>query len=75
MDVPRHPTAEIAVGVFGGSGLYQLLDGATEVAVETPYGPPSAALTVGEVEAAGSALVRFVGPVVLALIMIVGLLG
>ncbi len=50
MDVPRHPSAEIAVGVFGGSGLYQLLDGATEVVVDTPYGPPSAPVMVGEVD-------------------------
>ena len=40
-------TAEI--GVIGGSGLYALLDGATEVVVDTPYGPPSDPLVVGEV--------------------------
>ncbi len=40
-------TAE--VGVIGGSGLYALLDGATEVEVDTPYGPPSDRLVVGEV--------------------------
>ena len=37
------------IGVIGGSGLYALLEGATEVAVETPYGPPSDPLVVGEV--------------------------
>lgn len=41
------PSAEI--GVIGGSGLYALLDDVTEVHVETPYGPPSDALFVGEV--------------------------
>lgn len=41
------PVAE--VGVIGGSGLYALLDGAREVEVETPYGPPSDPLVVGEV--------------------------
>jgi 5'-methylthioadenosine phosphorylase len=41
------PNAEI--GVIGGSGLYALLDDATEVWVDTPYGPPSEAVTVGEV--------------------------
>jgi 5'-methylthioadenosine phosphorylase len=40
-------TAEI--GVIGGSGLYALLDGATEHEVSTPYGPPSDPLTVAEV--------------------------
>jgi 5'-methylthioadenosine phosphorylase len=37
------------VGVFGGSGLYRLLDDITEVAVETPYGPPSSPLHIGSV--------------------------
>ncbi|MFI6151380.1 S-methyl-5'-thioadenosine phosphorylase [Kitasatospora sp. NPDC051170] len=37
------------VGVIGGSGLYALLDEVREVRVETPYGPPSDALFVGEV--------------------------
>jgi 5'-methylthioadenosine phosphorylase len=37
------------VGIFGGSGLYRLLDGVEEVEVETPYGAPSAPVTLGEV--------------------------
>ena len=37
------------IGVIGGSGLYALLDGAHEVVVDTPYGPPSDPLVVGEV--------------------------
>jgi 5'-methylthioadenosine phosphorylase len=37
------------IGVIGGSGLYALLEGATEVAVDTPYGPPSDPLVVGDV--------------------------
>jgi 5'-methylthioadenosine phosphorylase len=41
------PTAEIAV--IGGSGLYALLENAVEHRVETPYGPPSDAITVAEV--------------------------
>lgn len=36
------------VGIFGGSGLYQLLEGAEERRVETPFGPPSDHLWVGE---------------------------
>lgn len=37
------------LGVFGGSGFYSFLDDVTEVAVETPYGAPSAPFAVGEV--------------------------
>ncbi len=36
-----------SVGVIGGSGLYELLDGARAVPVRTPYGEPSGPLTVG----------------------------
>lgn len=44
------PRAE--VGVYGGSGLYELLDdGAEEVVVDTPYGPPSAPFTIGVIGA------------------------
>jgi 5'-methylthioadenosine phosphorylase len=38
------------VGVFGGSGFYSFLDEVEEVPVETPYGPPSAPLSVGKIE-------------------------
>ncbi|MBB5873024.1 5'-methylthioadenosine phosphorylase [Allocatelliglobosispora scoriae] len=37
------------VAVIGGSGFYSLLDGAEEVVVETPFGAPSDAVTVGTV--------------------------
>ncbi len=41
-----------AIGVIGGSGLYQLagLTGAEELAVETPWGDPSDRLVKGELE-------------------------
>ncbi|MFF2081553.1 S-methyl-5'-thioadenosine phosphorylase [Kitasatospora sp. NPDC058162] len=39
------PRAEL--GVIGGSGLYALLDDVTEVAVDTPYGPPSDSVFLG----------------------------
>jgi 5'-methylthioadenosine phosphorylase len=42
----KSPAAEI--GVIGGTGLYALVDDLVEVAVETPYGPPSDSLFVGE---------------------------
>ena len=38
------------IGVIGGSGLYQLLDNAAEVAVSTPYGEPSDPITVADVD-------------------------
>jgi 5'-methylthioadenosine phosphorylase len=37
------------VGVIGGSGFYELLDAATEVTVETPFGPPSSTVAVGHI--------------------------
>lgn len=44
-------TAETAeIGVIGGSGLYRFLEGAAELSVDTPYGEPSDALTVAELE-------------------------
>ncbi len=42
-------TALATVGVFGGSGFYSFLDDVEEVAVDTPYGPPSDRLFVGDV--------------------------
>jgi 5'-methylthioadenosine phosphorylase len=41
------PRADIAV--IGGSGLYALLEGATEHVVSTPYGDPSDPVTIAEV--------------------------
>jgi 5'-methylthioadenosine phosphorylase len=37
------------IGVIGGSGLYALLEGAMELDVKTPYGPPSDPVVVGAV--------------------------
>ena len=37
------------IGVFGGSGFYSLIDGCREVKVETPYGPPSDLVAIGEI--------------------------
>src|SRR4028119_2294357 len=41
------PTAD--VGVIGGTGLYSLMADATEVPVDTPWGPPSDPLLLGEI--------------------------
>jgi 5'-methylthioadenosine phosphorylase len=38
-----------SIGVIGGSGLYEFLDSADEVSVQTPFGPPSDPLVIGEV--------------------------
>jgi 5'-methylthioadenosine phosphorylase len=45
--MPGLPEAEI--GVFGGSGFYEFLDAVTEVAVQTPFGAPSAKVRVGDI--------------------------
>jgi len=39
----------VEIGVVGGTGFYRFADHLAEVAVQTPYGPPSAGLAVGEV--------------------------
>jgi 5'-methylthioadenosine phosphorylase len=36
-----------SIGIFGGSGFYELLDDATEHRVDTPYGAPSDAVVTG----------------------------
>ena len=43
--VPGQPS----VAVIGGSGFYELLASAQEIKVETPFGPPSDPITVGDV--------------------------
>jgi 5'-methylthioadenosine phosphorylase len=40
---------EAEVGVFGGSGFYSFLEDVEQLELDTPYGKPSATLTVGEV--------------------------
>jgi 5'-methylthioadenosine phosphorylase len=37
------------IGIIGGTGLYRLLDDATEVDVDTPYGSPTERITVADV--------------------------
>lgn len=39
----------VEIGVFGGSGFYELLDDPVEHRVNTPYGAPSAPVMVGEI--------------------------
>ncbi|WP_051723647.1 S-methyl-5'-thioadenosine phosphorylase [Micromonospora chokoriensis] len=48
MTAGEAPTTERPqIGVIGGSGFYEFLDDITEVTVDTPYGPPSDSLSVG----------------------------
>jgi 5'-methylthioadenosine phosphorylase len=49
--------SEAEIGVFGGSGFYEFLPAVEEVAVATPFGPPSAPPVIGEV---GSKRVAFI---------------
>lgn len=41
---------EVNVGVFGGSGFYSWLDDVHQTNVPTPYGDPSAPISIGTVE-------------------------
>jgi len=43
--VPARPS----IAVIGGSGFYELLSSGQEIKAETPFGPPSDPITVGEV--------------------------
>jgi 5'-methylthioadenosine phosphorylase len=43
------PEQTATVAVIGGSGFYEFLDDPTELAVETPYGDPSADVAIGTV--------------------------
>jgi 5'-methylthioadenosine phosphorylase len=40
------------IGVFGGSGFYEFLDDVEELQIDTPFGAPSAAIRVGQVDGA-----------------------
>lgn len=45
--MPELPRIEI--GVFGGSGFYELLDDPREFRISTPYGAPASPVMVGEI--------------------------
>lgn len=50
------------IGIFGGSGFYAWLGSDETVTVETPYGPPSGAITIAEVEGRRIAFLPRHGP-------------
>jgi 5'-methylthioadenosine phosphorylase len=41
--------AAAEIGVFGGSGFYSFLDDVSEVLVQTPFGPPSTKIHLGDI--------------------------
>jgi len=43
-------SSQADVGVFGGSGLYEFVDALDVVHVTTPWGPPAAPVTLGEID-------------------------
>jgi len=53
---PSMDAARAEIGVFGGSGLYRLLDDVAFLAIETPYGVPSDDIAIGRV---GDRMVAF----------------
>ena len=46
---PGLPPPRAEIGVIGGSGFYSWLDDAHEERIDTPFGPPSDPVTIGEV--------------------------
>lgn len=48
-DHPTQPRLPAEVAVIGGTGFYSFLEDPTEVVVETPYGDPSAPVSIGTV--------------------------
>lgn len=38
------------IGIIGGSGLYELIEGTEELVPETPFGAPSSPVTLGDLE-------------------------
>lgn len=47
----REPTKRLCMlGVIGGSGFTSLMDDATEYHLDTPFGPPSDIVTIGEID-------------------------
>src|SRR5207244_1752656 len=55
-------SASAEIGVFGGSGFYAFLDDVNEVVVNTPYGPPSAPVAIGDLEGRRVAFLARHGP-------------
>ncbi|MGH9072404.1 MAG: S-methyl-5'-thioadenosine phosphorylase, partial [Acidimicrobiales bacterium] len=50
-------TKAAEIGVIGGSGFYRFLDDCSEVHLDTPYGSPSSAVALGQIEGRGVAFI------------------
>lgn len=48
MEVGQERAPQAEIGIFGGSGFYELLASPREIWVETPYGAPSDKIALGE---------------------------
>ena len=42
--------SEAQIGIFGGSGFYSFLEDVRQEKIDTPYGEPSAPISIGEIE-------------------------
>ncbi|MGL4174003.1 MAG: S-methyl-5'-thioadenosine phosphorylase [Actinomycetota bacterium] len=49
-DPSARDVSDRPIGVIGGSGFYSFLEDAREIAVETPFGPPSAPVRLGRIK-------------------------
>lgn len=50
--VPLHDRADelqVDIGVFGGSGFYELFDDPVDLTIDTPFGPAAAPISVGTI--------------------------
>src|ERR671936_536095 len=54
--------ASAEIGVLGGSGFYEWLARAESISLDTPYGPPSGAISVVEVDGRSIAFLPRHGP-------------
>lgn len=62
MTTHDHDLPSATVGVFGGTGLTQLLDERTEVDVTTPWGEPSGPVSIGTIDGIPVAFLPRHGP-------------
>ncbi|MDX2378582.1 MAG: S-methyl-5'-thioadenosine phosphorylase [Acidimicrobiia bacterium] len=56
------PALRPEIGVIGGSGFYEYLEGAVQVEIDTPFGPPSSPFAIGELAGRQVAFLARHGP-------------
>lgn len=62
MDVPLTAGVRAEIGVIGGSGFYDYLDGADTRELDTPFGPPASPVTIGDLQGRRVAFLARHGP-------------